>query len=79
MEVKEQSKAVELWLTKEEKDNKPFLESLKLFYQQYKEQNYVAAVFHSGEKHLYQQPRDLLIFNRWRAAKKEVQEGCIRP
>ena len=74
MEVKEQSKVVELWLTREEKENKTFLDSLKPLYRQYKAQNYLVVVFLSGEEDLYQQTRDLLLYNRRRAAEKEVRE-----
>lgn len=74
MEVKEESKVVELWLTRDEKNDQQFLESLKPLYRQYKAQNYLVAVFYSGEEDLYQQTRDLLLYNRRRAAEKEVQE-----
>ena len=50
MEVREQSKIVELWLTREERDDPAFRESLKPIYQQYKDQNYLVAVFLSGEE-----------------------------
>ena len=73
MEVKEQSRIVELWLTREEKDDLAFRESLKPIYQEYKEQKYLVAVFLSGEEDLYQQTRDLLLYNRRRQAEKEVQ------
>ena len=73
MEIREQSKIVELWLTREERDDPAFRESLKPIYQQYKDQNYLAAVFLSGEEDLYQQTRDLLLYNRRRLAEKEVQ------
>ena len=73
MEVKEQSRIVELWLTREERDDSAFRESLKPIYQQYKDQNYLVAVFLSGEEDLYQQTRDLLLYNRRRLAEKEVQ------
>ena len=59
MEVREQNKIVELWLTREEKEDAAFRESLKPLYQQYKAQ-------------LYQQTRDLLLYNRRRQAEKEV-------
>ncbi len=65
MEVREQNKIVELWLTREEKEDAAFRESLKPLYQQYKAQNYLVAVFLSGEADLYQQ-------NRRRQAEKEV-------
>ena len=66
MEVREQSKIVELWLTREERDDPAFRESLKPIYQQYKDQKYLVAVFLSGEEDLYQQTRDLLLYNRRR-------------
>ena len=73
MEIREQSKIVELWLTREEKDDLAFWESLKPIYKEYKEQKYFVAVFLSGEEDLYQQTRDLLLYNRRRQAEKEVQ------
>ena len=73
MEIREQSKIVELWLTREERDDSAFRESLKPIYQQYKDQNYLVAVFLSGEEDLYQQTRDLMLYNRRRLAEKEVQ------
>ena len=74
MEVKQPSKVVELWLTREETNDQQFLESLKPLYRQYQAQNYLVAVFYSGEEDLYQQTRDLLRYNRRRAAEKQVQE-----
>ena len=73
MEISDESKIVELWLTREEKDDLAFWESLKPIYQEYKEQKYLVAVFLSGEEDLYQQTRDLLLYNRRRQAEKEVQ------
>lgn len=73
MEIRDESKIVELWLTREEKDDLAFWESLKPIYQQYKDQKYLVAVFLSGEEDLYQQTRDLLLYNRRRLAEKEVQ------
>ena len=73
MEIREQNKIVELWLTREERDDSAFRESLKPIYQQYKDQKYLVAVFLSGEEDLYQQTRDLLLYNRRRQAEKEVQ------
>ncbi len=73
MNINEQSKIVELWLTKEEKNDPALRESLRPIYQQYKDQKYLVAVFLSGEEELYQQTRDLLLYNRRRQAEKEVQ------
>ena len=74
MEVKQPSKVVELWLTREESNDQQFLDSLKPLYRQYQGQNYLVAVFYSGEEDLYQQTRDLLLYNRRRVAEKQVQE-----
>ena len=73
MKIRDESKIVELWLTREEKDDLAFRASLKPIYQKYKEQKYLVAVFLSGEEELYQQTRDLLLYNRRRLAEKEVQ------
>lgn len=73
MEINEQSKMVELWLTREETNDLSFRESLKPVYQQYKARNYQVAVFLSGEAELYQQTRELLLYNRRRLAEQEVQ------
>ena len=73
MEIRDESKIVELWLTREEKDDLAFRESLKPIYQKYKEQKYLVAVFLSGEEDLYQQTRDLLLYNRRRQAEKAVR------
>ena len=73
MEIRDESKIVELWLTRKERDDPAFRESLKPIYQEYKEQKYFVAVFLSGEEDLYQQTRDLLLYNRRRQAEKEVQ------
>lgn len=73
MNINEQSKIVELWLTRAERDDPALRESLKPIYRQYKDQKYLVAVFLSGEEELYQQTRDLLRYNRRRQAEKEVQ------
>lgn len=73
MNINEQSKIVELWLTRAERDDPALRESLRPIYRQYKDQKYLVAVFLSGEEELYQQTRDLLLYNRRRQAEKEVQ------
>lgn len=73
MDIREQSKVVELWLTNEEKNDPALRESLKPIYKQYREQKYLVAVFLSGGEDLYQQTRDLLLYNRQRLAEKEIQ------
>lgn len=75
MEVREQSRMVELWLTQEEKNDPVFREGLKPIYQKYREQNYLVAVFLTGEGDLYQQTRDLLLYNRRKLAEEQVRSG----
>ena len=74
MNVNENSKIVELWLTRAEKEDAAMPESLKPIYQKYKEQKYLVTVFLSGEEELYPQTRDLLLYNRRRQAEKEVRQ-----
>ena len=73
MEVKEETKAVELWLTRAEKEDAAVREFLRPVCQQYKAKTYLVAVFLSGEADLYQQTRDLLLYTRRRQAEKEDQ------
>ncbi|WP_143149428.1 hypothetical protein [Butyricicoccus pullicaecorum] len=74
MQVNEKTKTIELWLTRAEKNDPTFRASLKPLYQQYTAQKYLVAVFLSGDGDLYQQTRDLLIYNRKRLAEQEVQK-----
>lgn len=74
MRVQKEQKIVELWLTRAEKDDPAFRSSLKPLFRQYKAQNYLVAVFLSGEADLYQQTRDLLLYNRRRLAEQDVQK-----
>ena len=74
MRVQKEQKIVELWLTRAEKDDPAFQSSLKPLCQQYKAKNYLVAVFLSGEADLYQQTRDLLLYNRRRLAEQDVRK-----
>ena len=73
MEINEQSKTVALWLTRAERDDPALRGSLRPVCRQYKDQNYLVAMVLSGEADLYQQTRDLLLYNRRRQAEKEVR------
>ena len=75
MEVHEQDKIVELWLTRAENRDPAFRDSLKPLCQQYKARNYLVALFLSGEAELYPQTRDLLLYNRRRLAEQDIQNG----
>ena len=75
MDIKENRKLVEFWLTNEEKNDAAFRESLKPLYKMYHDQKYLVAVFLSGERNLYDGTRDLLLYNRRRTAEKEALAG----
>lgn len=71
--VHDNSKIVEVWLTNSEKQDGHLHEQLKPLYQKYKEQKYLVAVFESGERDLTNSTSDLLRYNRRRMAEQTVQ------
>ncbi|HIY21233.1 MAG TPA: hypothetical protein H9841_04945 [Candidatus Flavonifractor merdigallinarum] len=77
MEVREQSRTVELWLTQEEKNDPAFRDGLKPIYEKYRAEKYLVAVFLPGEENLYQQTRDLLVYNRRKLAEQQARGGMV--
>ena len=75
MNVRDDQKLVEIWLTNAEKIDPVLREGLKEIYAKYKTKKYMVAVFESGKGDLYENTRDLLLFNRRRSAEKTVQQG----
>ncbi len=73
MNVKDDRKLVEIWLTNAEKKDPVLREGLKDIYDKYKKKKYLVAVYESGEKDLYQGTLDLLAYNKRRSAELEVQ------
>lgn len=71
--VKDEKRMVEIWLSNAEKRNPVLRESLKDIYDKFKKKKYLVAVFESGEKDLYQGTLDLLDYNKRRCAELEVQ------
>lgn len=74
MNVRNDKKLVEIWLTNTEKIDPVLRERLKELYAKYKAKKYTVAVFESGKGDLYGNTRDLLLFNRRRSAEKAVQQ-----
>ena len=74
MNVRDDKKIVEIWLTNAEKVDPILREGLKELYAEYKAKKYLVAVFESGGGDLYENTRDLLLYNRRRSAEKTVQE-----
>lgn len=71
--VKDEKRMVEIWLSNAEKRDPVLRESLKGIYDKFKKKKYLVAVFESGEKDLYQGTLDLLAYNKRRCAELEVQ------
>lgn len=71
--VRDESRIVEVWLTKAEQQDEEVRERLKPLYQAYKRKHYLVAVFQSGEQNLADVTSDLLCYNRRRIAQLEVE------
>ena len=71
--VRDSSKIVEVWLTREEKQNVKLRERLKDIYQRYKAKKFLVAVFESGEQNLEELTGSLLGYNRKRTVQLEME------
>ena len=69
LNIREDKKLVNIWLTKLEKADSVLQNRLNELYTEYKAKKYVVAVFESGSGDLYENTRDLL-----RTAEKSVQQ-----
>lgn len=75
MNVRDDKKLVEIWLTNAEKIDPVLREGLKEIYAKYKAKKYMVAVFESGKGNLYENTRDLLLYNR---APQQPKRPCSR-
>ena len=71
--VRDDSKIVEVWLTNREKQDELLRERLKPLYQRYSAEKYLVAVFESGGRDLAAAASDLLCYNRKRLAEQEAR------
>lgn len=74
MTVWDARRLVEIWLTNEEKADPGLRAGLQGIYDKFKQKKYLVAVFESGPCGLYDQTRDLLLYNRRRMAEQEVRQ-----
>ena len=74
MNVRDDIKIVDIWLTNEEKENLELREQLKPIYQEYEQTKYLVAVFESGDEDLWDNTSQLLCTNRRRMAEREVAQ-----
>ena len=71
--VRDDIKVVEVWLTQEEKQDAVLRDQLKPLYQEYKAKKYRVAVFESGSRDLWEETSALLCYTRKRIAQREVE------
>lgn len=71
--VRDDNKLVEVWMTNVEQQDHALREKLKPLYQEYKRKKYLVAVFLSGANDLEQRTCDLLCYNKKRIAELAVQ------
>lgn len=72
MNVRDEQKTVDIWLSNAEKNDPAIRRSLEDIYREYQQKKYLVAVFESGSQDLYQNTLDLLQYNRRRSAEREV-------
>ena len=70
--IHDDKKMVEVWLTRAEKQDEALQQELKPLYVQYKKKKYMVAVFESGEQDLYQNTLALLSYNKRRIPELEM-------
>lgn len=75
MNVRDDKKMVEIWLSNAEKKDPELRTGLKEIYSKYNKKKYLVAVYESGEKDLYQGTLELLAYNKRRSAEREVQRA----
>lgn len=73
LNVRNESKIVEIWLTKAEKQDARLQKELKLVYESFREVGYTVATFLSGDQDLADTTSDLVCYNRKRIAQLEVE------
>ena len=73
LNVRNDSKIVEIWLTKAEKQDAKLQKELKLVYESFHEVGYTVATFLSGDQDLVDTTSDLVCYNRKRIAQLEVE------
>lgn len=72
--VHDDRKIVEIWLSHSEQADAALREQLRPIYQEYNGKKYTVAVFQSGTEDLYEQTYQLLLYNRNRAAELEAKQ-----
>lgn len=71
--VHDEQKQVDIWITKQEQTDRLVQMKLKAQYRKYSAKKYTVAVFFSGGQDLMEETSALLRYNRRRTAEREVQ------
>ena len=74
LNVRNDSKIIEIWLTQDEKRDEQVQKNLKLVYQSFRGTGYTVATFLSGGQDLAEATSDLICYNRKRMAQLEVEQ-----
>ena len=64
MNIRDNERIVEIWLTNSEKTNEKLKKSLQPIFDEYKQKKYKVAVFQSGSRDLADSTAGLLLHNR---------------
>ena len=76
--VRDDKKIVEVWLTNQEQRDERLQKQLEDLYQQYSKKKYFVVVFKSGNQDLAEETSALLCYNRKRLAEQEVRKKRVR-
>lgn len=76
--IRDDSKIVEIWLTSTEAQNAKLREHLKPLYREYKANQYTVAVFESGGRDVADATSDLICYNRKRIAQLHTKRSMQR-
>ncbi|MCD7919402.1 MAG: hypothetical protein LUG45_04915 [Clostridiales bacterium] len=71
--VRDDEKLVDVWLTNAEKKDPQIQAQLKDIYAEYKKKKYLVVVYQSGSRDLYESTLALLAYNKKRVAELDVQ------
>ncbi len=71
--VRDEKKMVDVWLTNAEKNDPQIQAQLKDIYGEYKKKKYLVVVYQSGSRDLYESTLALLAYNKRRVAELDVQ------
>lgn len=74
LNVRNENRIVEIWLTRDEKRDERVQRELKLVYQSFKGTGYMVVTFLSGDQNLTDTTSDLICYNRKRIAQLEVEQ-----